>query len=46
MGETIARNKKAFHDMPRQEIVPNGTILVDKIASMENITKPKENSNG
>jgi len=46
MGETIARNKKAFHDIPRQKIVPNGTILVGKMTSMENTIQAKGNANG
>jgi hypothetical protein len=35
MGETIANNKKEFHDMPRQEMMPEGMILVDKIILMD-----------
>ena len=46
MGETIARNKKAYHDIPRQKIVPNGTILVGKVILMENIIQPKGNADG
>lgn len=46
MGETIAKNKKTFHDMPREEIVPYGTILADKVSSMGNIQTAKESSNG
>jgi hypothetical protein len=46
MGETIARNKKAFHDMPRKEIVPCGTILADKVSSIGNILTAEGNANG
>ena len=46
MGETIARNKKALHDMPREKIVPCGTILADKVSSIEDIQTAKESFNG
>jgi len=46
MGETIAKNKKAYHDISRQEIVPNGTVLVDKITSIASRYARKDTCHG
>lgn len=46
MGETIANNKKAFHDTSRQKSVLFSTLLASKITSIGNITIGKENLNG